>query len=976
VKKLWTGEELNTHWLLDTSESALVKGKANPGRMVFCFLLKYYQYYACFPVDLNSVPDDIQGFLAAQLGCIGTELPDLTNDKSERMVRRYCKEIRFFLKVRRFDSVGKSAFRIWTIEHLFPVAPDAQRKDADIRRWFTENRFELPSTQVLSRLIGTAEQQFESGLFINVLSGLSKAHRAGLDQLLVTAEGASKFSQLRSDTGNASLENVLKTTARLTMLRDIDLPGNLLGNFKPSLIEKYRLRAGAEDVWEIRRHSETTRLALLCFYCVPREAEIIDGLVDLLISITHKISAQAERKVISELVGDLTKVHGKTNLLFRIAEAANDHPDDTVRDVIFPVAGEQTIADLVKEYRSDGPAYVKRIYNRIRTSYARHYRRMLPKVLDALEFRSNNASWRPLLDALDFLKAAATSSTRYLSLDEVPIKEVIPTKWYDSLYEEDRYGNRRINRISYEICVLQSLREKLRSKEIWVVGAKRFCNPENDLPQDFDVHRDQYYSALKQPLEAGVFVNEMREKMRTALDKLNVSLPKDTDVQIKQRNNKARISVSPLTPQVDPPNLNALKLELGNRWPATSLLDVLKETDIRANFTKSFVSTASRTVLDQTEISRKLLLALYGLGTNVGLKAMAAGPNNVSYKELLHIKRRYIHRDSLRQATQLVTNATFKARLAEIWGTGTTSCASDSTQFAAWDQNLMTEWHRRYGGRGVMIYWHVDAKAACIHSQLKRCSSSEVASMMEGVLHHCTEMNVERQYVDTHGQSIIAFAFCYLLGFELMPRFKGIDKQKLVRPDKKVSGDYFNLDPIFAKSAVNWALIIQQYDELIKLATALRERTADAEAILRRFTRGTQHPVYAALIELGKAAKTLFLCKYLSSQKLRRDINTGLNVIERWNGVNNFIRFGKGGEFTTNRLEEQEVSALSLHLLQSSMVYVNTLMIQNVLNKLSWQTRMTKRDMAALSPLPHSHFNPYGDFDLDMNKRLPLETAA
>src|ERR1700716_1840327 len=60
-------------------------------------------------------------------------------------------------------------------------------------------------------------------------------------------------------------------------------------------------------------------------------------------------------------------------------------------------------------------------------------------------------------------------------------------------------------------------------------------------------------------------------------------------------------------------------------------------------------------------------------------------------------------------------------------------------------------------------------KACCIYSQLKSCSSSEVAAMMEGVLRHCTEMSVDRNYVDTHGQSAVAFAFSKLLGFELLP---------------------------------------------------------------------------------------------------------------------------------------------------------------------------------------------------------------
>ena len=91
----------------------------------------------------------------------------------------------------------------------------------------------------------------------------------------------------------------------------------------------------------------------------------------------------------------------------------------------------------------------------------------------------------------------------------------------------------------------------------------------------------------------------------------------------------------------------------------------------------------------------------------------------------------------------------------------TTACASDSKKFAAWDQNLMTEWHVRYGRRGV-IYWHVERKSACIYSQLKTCSSSEVAAMIEGVLRHCTEMEIEKNYVDNHARVkwALPFASC------------------------------------------------------------------------------------------------------------------------------------------------------------------------------------------------------------------------
>ncbi len=68
--------------------------------------------------------------------------------------------------------------------------------------------------------------------------------------------------------------------------------------------------------------------------------------------------------------------------------------------------------------------------------------------------------------------------------------------------------------------------------------------------------------------------------------------------------------------------------------------------------------------------------------------------------------------------------------------------------------------------------------------------------------------------------------------------------------------------------------------------------TAETEAILRRFNQTElQHPTYRAFAELGRAVKTIFLCQYLQSEALRREIHEGLNVIENWNGANGFIYY-------------------------------------------------------------------------------------
>jgi TnpA family transposase len=427
-----------------------------------------------------------------------------------------------------------------------------------------------------------------------------------------------------------------------------------------------------------------------------------------------------------------------------------------------------------------------------------------------------------------------------------------------------------------------------------------------------------------------------------------------------------------LDKQPDPPNLKAFKAELNATWPMTSLLDMVKETDLRLGFTDVLKSPTAYETLERSVLQPRLLLCLHGIGINAGLQRMASLESGVTAKDLAYVRRRYISVDTLRRAIAIVADGTLQARNPAIWGSGTTACASDSKHYGAWDQNLTTQWHVRYGGRGIIIYWHVERNSLCIHSQLKSPSSSEVASMIEGVIHHCTEMEVDRQYVDSHGQSTIAFAFCRLLGFLLLPRLKAIHSQKLYRPETGKADAYANLQLILSRP-IDWDLVRQQYDQMIKYTTALRLGTAETEAILRRFTKqNLQHPTYKAFAELGKAIKTIFLCQYLHSEALRREIHDGLNVVEQWNGATDFVFFARRGEMASNRREDHEISMLALHLIQNCMVYINTLMIQKLLAQPHWQGKLTPRDYAALTPLIWEHVNPYGRFDLDMNTRLAL----
>ena len=292
-----------------------------------------------------------------------------------------------------------------------------------------------------------------------------------------------------------------------------------------------------------------------------------------------------------------------------------------------------------------------------------------------------------------------------------------------------------------------------------------------------------------------------------------------------------------------------------------------------------------------------------------------------------------------------------------------------------WDQNLLAEWHSRYGGRGVMIYWHVK-EGICVHSKLKSCSSSEVGAMMHGILHHDTLMDLDKICVDTHGQSCIGFAFSELLGFSLLPRIKNINKQKLYVSSKSKKEEYPNLKDALASESIKWSIIKDNYRDMVRHAVALKLRMVEPDVMMKRLSaKNMENPVYQALIELGKVSRTLFLCDYLSSEELRIEINEALNTVERVNGIMEFIFYGRLGEISSNKTKDHELSLLCLHLLQVCMCYINTLLVQNVLSDPKWFAVLTKEDLRALSPLFHAHINPYGLVALNMNRRINIENA-
>ena len=691
MKRQWTADDLVEHWTLASGDTALLANKSGATRLGFAVLLKYFQYEGRFPYQKGDIPAAAIVHVAQQLE-LAPELY-LRYEWDGRTVAYHRAQIRQALGFRESTERDSEDLVAWLCLEILAHEHRPEILQAAVYARCRASHLEPPSPARSERIVRSALRTYADRLYQRVATRIGPVGLAQIDALLAPRAadedrtGPSMSSSrdlsrltlhdLKADPGRVSLDSVLTQVDKLRRVRQVDLAHDLFAGVSPKVVQVYRQRAAAEPPSELRAHPDAIRATLVAALCLVRRQEITDDLIDLLIAMVRKIGATAEHKVEKALLNDLKRVTGKTNLLYHLAEAAVEQPDGIVRDVLYPVVGEQTLRDLVREYKVSGAAYRLHVQTHLRASYRSYYRRVLPELLDVLVFRSNNAAHRPLIRALDLLKRYAVSKSRLFALSEdVPIEGVVPPGWADTVIRTDAKGHPRIDRINYEICVLQSLRDKLRCKEVWVVGADRYRNPDEDLPADFDVQRAAYYAALQQPLDADRFVKGLQDELVAALTALDRELPKQATVQILSKDN-GWIKVSPLDPLPEPPNLGRVKGEIGRRWPMTSLLDMLKEADLRAQFTRAFTSVASREALDPETLQRRLLLCLYGLGTNTGLKRIAAGEHDERHADLRYVRRRFITCDNVRAATDRVVNALFAVRNPQVWGEGTTTCASD-----------------------------------------------------------------------------------------------------------------------------------------------------------------------------------------------------------------------------------------------------------------------------------------------------------
>jgi hypothetical protein len=116
-------------------------------------------------------------------------------------------------------------------------------------------------------------------------------------------------------------------------------------------LRQYQQQVAVESISHLqRRHENPQTYTLLAAFCWVRQREM----VDLFLQVLSNTRLRTQKRSKHELLGEYIRVDGKQHLLYRLAEAMWDNPDGVIREILYPLVGEERLRALVEEAKTKG----------------------------------------------------------------------------------------------------------------------------------------------------------------------------------------------------------------------------------------------------------------------------------------------------------------------------------------------------------------------------------------------------------------------------------------------------------------------------------------------------------------------------------------------------------------------------------------------------------------------------------------------
>ena len=410
MKRKWENHELVEHWTINEEDQHLVDKKRGVNRLGFALLLKFFQLKGRFPEKPSEIPRVVRAFVAEQLG-----LDDSCYEEYNwvsRASKYHRVEIRKLYGFHRMRTNEFDSLRQWLIDEIVPQAADDRRLKSLLYEELRARKIEPPTYGRIERLVNSAHRQFESQLCDSIVEQLPIRSRRALDKLTgpqsdswILDADEIPLNQLKQEAGGVGLKSLKAELSKLKTIEELALPTALFEGLNERLVDRYRQRVETESLTEIRRHPDPIRYLLLSAFCYQRAQEIVDSIIELFILLVHRLESRSRKRAASEIVATAQESENHDQMLYQIAVAALSDPEGTVKDVIYPVANETQLETVVENLGEGGKSFKERFHAKMRRSYTRYYRRLLPLILKALEFRSDSLNLKPLLAAIELLQA-------------------------------------------------------------------------------------------------------------------------------------------------------------------------------------------------------------------------------------------------------------------------------------------------------------------------------------------------------------------------------------------------------------------------------------------------------------------------------------------------------------------------------------------------------------------------------------------
>lgn len=525
---------------------------------------------------------------------------------------------------------------------------------------------------------------------------------------------------------------------------------------------------------------------------------------------------------------------------------------------------------------------------------------------------------------------------------------------------------KRLHRRHFELCVFSQLMAELKSGDLCVPGSDRFADYRDQLISWEEYHHGvaAYGEMVGLPVEGTAFVAHMKARLAGVAQETDRSFPDNADLRIESGEPVLRrLQKAPA-----PAGLRGFEQLVADRLEPTHLLDVLRDTEHWLHWTRFFGPVSGHDAKLDNPLSRYLATA-FCYGCQLGPAQTARSLGNIDRRQLSWVHWRHVTEEGLDKAIREVINAYHRFALPKRWGTGK-SASVDGTKWDLYEQNLLSEYHIRYGGYGGIGYYHVSDTYIALFSHFIPCGVWEAVYLLDGLLKNLSDIQPDTIHGDTQAQSTPVFGLAALLRIALMPRIRNWKDLKLYRPDRQAP--FAHIDALFSDT-VDWPLIQTHLPDMLRVVLSIKAGRITASTLLRKLgTYSRKNRLYQAFRELGCAIRTEFLLKYIGRAELRTLIQAATNKSESFNGFTQWVAFGGDGTISTNDRDEQRKLIKYNHLVANCLIFHNVFSLSRVLHDLQREGYPLEPALvAALSPYLTLHIHRFGRYDLDLDKRPP-----